>query len=100
MWLRATCTVLCVYIFLHRFWVITKMREFIPITLFSFVQSLSRVQLFAAPCTAARQASPSLTNSWSLRKLMFEFEYVYAYNTIHIKKTDNQGEFSISGRVC
>ena len=37
---------------------------------FSSVQSLSHVQLFATPWTAARQASPSITNSWSLLKLM------------------------------
>ena len=37
---------------------------------FSLVQSLSRVQLFATPWTAARQASLSITNSWSLLKLM------------------------------
>ena len=34
------------------------------------VQSLSRVQLFATPQSAARQASLSITNSWSLLKLM------------------------------
>ena len=34
------------------------------------VQMLSRVRLFAAPWTAARQASPSITNSRSLLKLM------------------------------
>ena len=34
------------------------------------VQSLSLVQLFATPWTAARQASLSITNSWSLLKLM------------------------------
>ena len=34
------------------------------------VQSLSRVRLFATPWTAARQASRSFTNSWSLLKLM------------------------------
>ena len=38
---------------------------------FSSVQSLSRVWLFATPWTAARQASLSITNSWSLPKLMF-----------------------------
>ena len=38
---------------------------------FSSVQSLSHVQLFATPWTAARQASPSITNSLSLLKLMF-----------------------------
>ena len=36
---------------------------------FSLVQSLSRVRLFATPWTAARQASLSITNSWSLLKL-------------------------------
>ena len=37
---------------------------------FSSVQSLSHVQLFATPWTAAHQASPSITNSWRLLKLM------------------------------
>jgi len=32
---------------------------------FSSVQSLSRVRLFTTPWTAARQASLSITNSWS-----------------------------------
>ena len=36
---------------------------------FNSVQSLSRVRLFVTPCTAARQASLSITNSWSLLKL-------------------------------
>ena len=35
------------------------------------VQSLSRIQLFATPWTAAHQASLSITNSQSLLKLMF-----------------------------
>ena len=39
--------------------------------MFSSVQSLSCVQLFVTPWTAARQASPSITNSRSLLKLMF-----------------------------
>ena len=34
------------------------------------VQLLSCVRLFATPCTAADQASLSITNSWSLLKLM------------------------------
>ena len=38
--------------------------------LFSWVQSLSRVWLFATPWTAARQASLSITNSRSLPKPM------------------------------
>ena len=37
---------------------------------FSSVQSLSCVRLFATPWTAARQASLSITNSWSMFKLM------------------------------
>ena len=37
---------------------------------YSSVQLLSCVWLFATPWTAARQASLSITNSWSLLKLM------------------------------
>ena len=37
--------------------------------LFSLVQLLSCVELFAIPWTAAQQASLSITNSWSLLKL-------------------------------
>ena len=37
---------------------------------FSSVQSLSHVRLFVTPWIAARQASLSITNSWSLLKLM------------------------------
>ena len=37
--------------------------------MFSSVQSLSCVQLFVTPRTVARQASLSITNSWSLLKL-------------------------------
>ena len=36
----------------------------------SLVQSLSHVWLFATPRTAAHQASLTITNSWSLLKLM------------------------------
>ena len=36
---------------------------------FSWVKSLSCVRLFVTPWTAARQASLSITNSWSLLKL-------------------------------
>src|SRR5574341_271269 len=38
--------------------------------MFSSVQSLSCVRLFVTPWTAACQASLSITNSWSLLKLM------------------------------
>ena len=46
---------------------------------FSSVQSLSCVRLFATPWTAARQASLSITNSQSLPKLM-SFESVMPSN--------------------
>ena len=46
---------------------------------FCSVQSLSRVQLFVTPWTAARQASLSITNSQSLLKLM-SIESVMTYN--------------------
>ena len=42
----------------------------ILISHFSSVQSLSRVQLFTTPWTAACQASLSITNSWSPHKPM------------------------------
>ena len=38
---------------------------------FSSVQSLSRVRLFVTPWIAARQASLSITNSWSSLKLTY-----------------------------
>ena len=46
---------------------------------FSSVQSLSRVRLFATPLTAAYQASLSITDSWSLLKLM-SIELVMPFN--------------------
>ena len=46
---------------------------------FSSVQLLSRVRLFATPWTAACQASGSITNSWSLLKLM-SIELVMSFN--------------------
>ena len=42
---------------------------FIPVQ-FSSVQSLSRIRLFTTPWTAAHQAALSITNSWSLLRLM------------------------------
>ena len=49
-----------------------KKKSLIPLrnALYSSVQSLSRVWLFATPWTAARQASLSTANSWSLLKLI------------------------------
>ena len=42
----------------------------VPASMFSSVQSLSQIQLFVTPWTAAHQASLSITNSQSLLKLM------------------------------
>ena len=59
---------LCIYTDIH-----TYVYPYVYICVYvyiSSVQSLSRVQLFATPWTAARQASLSITNSWSLVKLM------------------------------
>ena len=49
---------------LHEMNVISKEFQFSP------VESPIHVWLFATPWTAARLASPSITNSWSLLKLM------------------------------
>ena len=46
---------------------------FAKINLFSSVQLLSHVRLFAIPWTAACQASRSITNSWSLLNLHIIF---------------------------
>ena len=46
------------------------LKAFHIFSLFSSVQSLSHVRLFATPWTVARQASLSITNSQSLPKLM------------------------------
>ena len=45
----------------------------------SSVQSLSRVQLFTTPWTAALQATVSITNSWSLLRLI-SIESVMPFN--------------------
>ena len=49
------------------------------IYIYQSVQKLSHVQLFVTPWTAARQASLSITNSWSLLKLM-TIESVMPFN--------------------
>ena len=44
--------------------------QFSLVEVFSSVQLLSHVRLFADPWTTSRQASLSITNSWTLLKLM------------------------------
>ena len=55
------------------------MTELLSIYIFSSVQSLSHVQLFVTPWSAAHQASLSITNSQSLPKLM-SIESVMPFN--------------------
>ena len=50
-----------------------------PVRIISSIHSLSCVQLFLTPWTAACQASLSITNSWSLLKLM-SIESVMPFN--------------------
>ena len=52
---------------------------YLLIFFFVVVQSLSHVQLFATPWTTAHHASPSITNSLNLLKLMF-IELVMSFN--------------------
>ena len=56
---------------LSKLWVIVKDREAWSVAVqFSTVQLLSHVRFFATSRSAALQASLSITNSWSLLKLM------------------------------
>ena len=49
---------------------------------FSSVQSLSHAWLFATPWTAARQASLSITSSWSLLRLTSSIDLVMPSNCL------------------
>ena len=69
-WSRGQTSLSCIA---GRFFTVWATREAIYIYIYIYicsVQSLSRVQLFATPWTAARQASLSSTNSQSLLKTM------------------------------
>ena len=57
------------YSFKQFYSILSYQTDFINIPIVVF-QSLSRVQLFATPCTATCQASLSFTISWSWLKLM------------------------------
>ena len=73
----------------------------------SSVQSLSRVQLFATPWTAAHKASLPITNSWSLLKIL-SIESVIPANTLilchlrpsHIQYFPESGSFQMSQLFC
>ena len=71
--LRYNCEIIHFFFLLWFFFFLSFFTNFVRcffIKHFSSVQSLSRVRLFATSWTAARQASLSITNSWSLLKLM------------------------------
>ena len=53
----------------HNF-TVNRQKLFCEISVLPVVQSLSQVQVFVTPCTAARQAFLSNTISWSLPKFM------------------------------
>ena len=62
----------------------------------SSVQSLSHVRLFAPPWTAACQASLSITNSWSLLKLM-SIELVMSISSSVVPLSSHLQSFPASG---
>jgi len=76
LWVRPRVTISSTNIYLLKFkyfniaqfWLLFSCTKFKP--MFSSVQSLSRVVVFATPWTTAHQASLSITNSRSLLKLM------------------------------
>ena len=66
----------------------------------SSVQSLSRVQLFVTPWTVACQASLSITNSWSLLRLMSMESMMPSDHLIFIWLRDCSKEVSGEARIC
>ena len=54
----------------YLFRILGRNQKYLLVNQFSSVQSLSPVWLFVTPWTAAHQASLSITNSWSLLKLI------------------------------
>ena len=77
-------------------WSRTKLAKSPKVCLyFSSVLSRSRVRLFATPWTAARQASPSISNFWSLLKLM-STESVMPSNHLILLSSPSPPDFSLS----
>ena len=63
--------------------------------MFSTVQSLSCVRLFVTSWTAAHQASLSITNFWSLLKLM-SIESIDAIQPSHLLPSPSPPDFNLS----
>ena len=66
----------------------------------SSVQSLSRVQLFATPWTAAFQASLPITNSQSLLKLMYVKSVMSSYHLTLCRPLFSCKLINTSENVC
>ena len=74
-WVLWTWSLVFVIYLVKIYWIVYQRQEicgkrFAMTAFFSSVQSLSCVRLFVTPWITARQASLSITNSWSLLKLM------------------------------
>ena len=67
----------------------------LPLFTFSSLQLLNPVQLFAIPWTAAHQASLSITNSWSLLKLM-SIKSVMPFNHLILCRPLSPPAFNLS----
>ena len=65
-----TCEIFRIFLGHSKFLMNIYYNYCIIVIMFSSVQSLSHVWLFATPWIAARQVSLSITNSWSSPKLM------------------------------
>ena len=66
---------------------------------FSSVQSLSHVRLFATPWTAALQASLSITNSWSLHMCIYVCVYICIYIHTYICIYENRHIDTVSTKT-
>ena len=76
--------------------VVTYMKISNAETTLSSVQLLSRVQFFATPWTAAHQASLSITNSWSLLRLMPIASVMPSNHLIHPLSSPSPHAFNLS----
>ena len=68
------CVCVCVCVYVHERYLKTKdqslISQYVRYCHFNSVQSLNRIWLFVTPRSSAWQASLSITNFWSLLKLM------------------------------
>ena len=79
--------------------VISYQMKFLKILANFVIQSLSHVQLFVTPQTAARQASLSITISWSLLKLMSIESVMPSHSAVQYQADEQAGVVRLSWRV-